>query len=309
MLGKRKRFEDMDVILQSRSIKFIVGPEKKEYTVYESSFSALSPPLRALLTGGFQESNEGKVIWDDTDPVTFVLLVQYAYGGDYSLPEPPAAVEKVAIDEKTDGKAEEMTKKKTPGGSSRLEALFPTSMGMDNQTPTRQHRGSQHLLAYGKPLFPPSHKAESIDIETWFAEPNHPKRARVGEFETTYWSFRHLRSICQKHAALYFLADKYIIEDLKHLFLDKIRHFLLHCRRTPNLRNAVMALVKLAYAETVPGDGLRSLLVRHCLSDMAWFDTSKFKDLVRCTPEFGVDLFCEIPRSHWRESRKGEFEC
>ncbi|KAL2879002.1 hypothetical protein SGCOL_005701 [Colletotrichum sp. CLE4] len=91
MLGKRKRldtFEDLDEAIQSSNIKFIVGPEKKEYTVHESRFTSLSSPLRALLTGGFQESKEGKVIWGDTDPVTFVVLVQYAYNGDCLLPAP-----------------------------------------------------------------------------------------------------------------------------------------------------------------------------------------------------------------------------
>ncbi|WQF85724.1 Putative SKP1/BTB/POZ domain superfamily protein [Colletotrichum destructivum] len=71
MSGKGGDVLDMEKVLQSRTVKFIVGCNEKEFSVHEFSFCSISPALRALLTGGMKESVEGKVVWDDVEPATF----------------------------------------------------------------------------------------------------------------------------------------------------------------------------------------------------------------------------------------------
>ncbi|EXF81254.1 hypothetical protein CFIO01_07774 [Colletotrichum fioriniae PJ7] len=299
MLGKRKRFEDLDDFLQSRIIKFIVGPQKKEYTVHESSFSVLSPPLRALLTGELQEAVEGKVIWDDISAKTFVLLVQYAYCGDYSLPEftTTTAKEPEATDGETDAQAENATQEAV---QDKIGQKPCRSFGMYIAAPDRFHRGSQHLFA--KANFIPSPELKGIDNKL-----HHPTSANIEDLEKASSSVEHLGSICMGHFRLYVLADRYAIEDLKRLCLDKIRHFLMHCPRTSALRRMVPRFANNIYKETVPTDHLRKLYVQYCIANMAWLDEgSLFKATVRHIPDFAVDLFCEIPRSHWVELRDGE---
>ncbi|KXH45120.1 hypothetical protein CSIM01_01249 [Colletotrichum simmondsii] len=294
MLGKRKRFEDMDAALNSRNVKFIVGPEKKEFTVYESSFASLSPPLRALLTGGFQESNEGKVIWDDTDPVTFVLLVQYAYSGDYSLPETTPAVLEVIEENTTSG-----------DGSSRLGSDAPNQLPLSMKVRLQgtQHRGSYYHFAQEKFLNFSSQQASlEFGFETQGAD-------SIKELEKACWHSEYLRSMCKSHVRLYFLADKYAIEDLQKLCLAKVHYFLSNCPRTQKLKYVVRAFVPFIYHRTVSGDPLRKLFVHYIIADMKHHSGNpRFKALRRDVPEFALDLLDEIPDGFWKELIDGTSE-
>ncbi|KAL2878996.1 hypothetical protein SGCOL_005695 [Colletotrichum sp. CLE4] len=85
---KQKR--SIDDIVDSRIVTFVVGrgDSTREFRVHEGVLTYLLEPLRALLTGGMQESLEGKIIWDDVKPATFLLLLDYAYTGSYPIPYP-----------------------------------------------------------------------------------------------------------------------------------------------------------------------------------------------------------------------------
>ncbi|KAH8650846.1 hypothetical protein BGZ60DRAFT_520242 [Tricladium varicosporioides] len=78
-------------ILESRNFKFIVGEEEDgvptELFVYEEAFAQLSPKLRALMQGSLQESQTACAVWEDISKETFGRFVQFAYTGDYSIPE------------------------------------------------------------------------------------------------------------------------------------------------------------------------------------------------------------------------------
>ncbi|KAG7039955.1 peptidase family M3 [Colletotrichum scovillei] len=269
MLGERKRFDTFEDLDDLRDIKFIVGPEKIEYSVPEARFANLSPPLRALLTGGFQESRECNVIWDDTDPITFVLLAQFACRGDYSLPESKALPTK---------------ENEAPEDGDAPKNLPPSMQGYFWAT---EHRGSQH------------HFTQAIL----------KKFTGIEAFEKACRHVEHLRPMYMHHVQLYFLADKYAIEDLKKMCLARIRHFLSECPGTLQLKTVLFESVPIIYSWTVHGDSLRRLITRYFLANMTWIDTGKrFKELRRITPEFGLDLLDEIPHSYWKELSEGPSE-
>ncbi|KXH25282.1 hypothetical protein CSAL01_10163 [Colletotrichum salicis] len=71
-----KRETSTRKIFDSRIVIFVVGrgESTREFRFHEGVLTYLSEPLRALLTGGIQESLEGKIIWDDVKPATFFLL-------------------------------------------------------------------------------------------------------------------------------------------------------------------------------------------------------------------------------------------
>ncbi|KXH55660.1 hypothetical protein CSAL01_09418 [Colletotrichum salicis] len=264
--------------IQSRNIKFIVGPEKTEYTVYESRFTNLSPALRALLTGGFQESKEGKVIWDDTDPVTFVLLVQYAYNGHYSLPAPT--------------KRMRLLKMATPPATCPVQWRYVSTFN------AAEHRGSQH---------------DFVNEKFFAGKTSNPETRRILKVATGVEKYEkacrhadHLMPMYVQHVRLYFLADKYTIEDLKQHCLDKIKHFLAECPGTFQLKTVLFESIPIIYSWTVHGDSLRRLITHYFIANMNWIDTgARFKALRRSTPEFGLDLLDAIPRSYWAELSDG----
>ncbi|UQC76607.1 uncharacterized protein CLUP02_18120 [Colletotrichum lupini] len=313
MLGKRKRFdtfENLDEymqphhlplqsslaniwprVMQSRDIKFIVGPEKKEYTVHEAPFANLSPPLSALLTGGFQESREGKVIWDDTDPITFVLLTQYAYQGDYSLPESKAAP---TFSEENEAPEEGDAPKNLPRS---MQGYFWAT----------EHRGSQHHFVNDKFFHGKGRDEKPSPMDQ--TQSILRKFTGIEAFEKACRDVEHLRPMYMHHVQLYFLADKYTIEDLKEICLARIRNFLSECPGTFQLKTILFESVPIIYAWTVHGDSLRRLISQYFLANMTWIDTgTRFKALRRSTPEFGLDLLDEIPHSYWRELSEGPNE-
>lgn len=73
-------------ILISKPFKFIVGPEKQEFTLHAEVISRLSTSLNTLINGGMKEAAEGVAVWEDIDAETFIRLSKFAYTGDYDPP-------------------------------------------------------------------------------------------------------------------------------------------------------------------------------------------------------------------------------
>ncbi|KAI8315641.1 hypothetical protein K4K61_001111 [Colletotrichum sp. SAR11_59] len=72
----------LTVILKSRNITFIIGPEKEQFTAHESSIAGLSETLRVLVTGSMKEAIEAKVIWEDVEPAVF--MEEHSASGKFS---------------------------------------------------------------------------------------------------------------------------------------------------------------------------------------------------------------------------------
>ncbi|CEJ82750.1 hypothetical protein VHEMI02798 [[Torrubiella] hemipterigena] len=71
-------------IVSSRPFKFLVGPDKIEYTIHGALVAHQSRALHTLVYGGLKESQEQCVEWAEVDPDTFIRFAQYLYTGDYA---------------------------------------------------------------------------------------------------------------------------------------------------------------------------------------------------------------------------------
>lgn len=81
-------------ILKSNPIKFLVGPEQREYTIHAYLVAHQSEALKALINGNWREIHEGCVIWEHCDEGTFLRFGQFAYTGHYDGSEPKKRVVK-----------------------------------------------------------------------------------------------------------------------------------------------------------------------------------------------------------------------
>lgn len=59
-----------------------------EFFVHEQAIAQLSGKLNEMMKGGVSESKSACSIWKDVGKDTFERFVQFAYTGDYSIPEP-----------------------------------------------------------------------------------------------------------------------------------------------------------------------------------------------------------------------------
>jgi hypothetical protein len=75
-------------LLQTDMFKFLVGPEGKAFYIHRSIVAELSKSLKALVSNGMKESQEGCADWKQVDEDIFLRFAQYAYTGAYADFEP-----------------------------------------------------------------------------------------------------------------------------------------------------------------------------------------------------------------------------
>lgn len=63
-----------------------VDQRPTEFSVHEDAVAQLSTPLHTLTKGGSTEARAGSAKWKDVGKETFERFVQFAYTGDYSIP-------------------------------------------------------------------------------------------------------------------------------------------------------------------------------------------------------------------------------
>ncbi|KAL0930484.1 uncharacterized protein CTRU02_214559 [Colletotrichum truncatum] len=267
---KRKRA--LEDIFQSRLIKFVIGTPGVEFSVHESSFTRLSAPLRALLTGGMQESIDARVVWDDLETSIFLALVDFAYNGDYAT---PSLVKASQPETSTKADSEEDCVVKTISisdwmkkfdGQNRRPIIYSLCKAVFEKEKKKSWDGSIGKATYA---------AEMMD-------------ANVTGHDVVFMF----------HAKLYTLADKYAIGQLKELCLKRIRASLLLAPGNKHVLKAVRKLVCYVYEHTLHGDGLRNLVLRYCIVKIGWLKKCGFvTQMVKGLPTFATDLLLGTPQT------------
>ncbi|KAF3023696.1 hypothetical protein E8E14_013830 [Neopestalotiopsis sp. 37M] len=70
-------------IMAWKPFRFIVGPEKKEFTMHSDLVASISEPMNDLVNGPSKEAREGVAHFPDIDEATFAYFMRFAYKGDY----------------------------------------------------------------------------------------------------------------------------------------------------------------------------------------------------------------------------------
>lgn len=84
-------------IIASPPFRFLVGPDRKLFTIHTALVIHHSKPLGALLNGPMLEAKEKCALLEDIDDDTFVRFSQYAYTGDYIAADPEILLHSSAI--------------------------------------------------------------------------------------------------------------------------------------------------------------------------------------------------------------------
>ncbi|KAG5950286.1 hypothetical protein E4U53_005302 [Claviceps sorghi] len=87
--------------MASKPFEFLVGPEKKAFSIHLALVASQSEVLARLVLGDMQEAREGSVVWEHVDEQTFVRFSQYAYMGIYRYPSfrpgPPCEADRDSV--------------------------------------------------------------------------------------------------------------------------------------------------------------------------------------------------------------------
>lgn len=303
-------------ILLSKPFKFIVGPQKKEFTIHEAAAARLSKPLHNLLHGGMRESKENCVCWEDIDEKTFLRFGEWAYTGDYKSEEP-----EILLD------ASQIGTSKNDANKVKVIRISPVAKSLasfqkqgetwhycaQQQSSSPYNVACQSCRKYFSAAYCYNCRAAQYDTCPQCRTNSikgAKKRSMIEKFNSnsTYASpitpFTPRKNIesCEdysevflSHARLYVLADKYDIKELRDLSAHKIWVTLKEFTLYPERMGDVVGLVRYSFQNTLEKDKLRTLLKEFCactVEDLC--EGEGFQDLICETPEFACDLIKEM---------------
>ncbi|CAJ2500186.1 Uu.00g030390.m01.CDS01 [Anthostomella pinea] len=255
---------DYSKIFSSKTFKFDVGPQKKEFVLHEAALSTLSKPLDRLLNGSMKEAKEGCVVWDDLDESTFLRFIKWAYSGDYGTPSPDILLDASQI--ATQHRASGATTNTTDNNCVSLGSLALTeATTTDTSGPCKRESGKAFLE--NKQYSPPT--------------PTSTPRTNAEACED-------YSGIFLAHARLYVLADKYDIRTLRQLALHKLwatlKDFTLYPGRVSDIAALIMYAFQ-AFSASAVDDVMCGML--------ADYAACIFEELVECKE--WKDMIVELP--------------
>lgn len=226
-------------IVDSRILRFSVGPEKKVFLVHSGAVLALSPYFEKLIHEEKKEANGLLLVkWNDIEEATFRMFSEFAYTGNYNAPARVAILqenEKASInDSLTPGYLDEHHKfqtLKTIGDW----AIFLTLHSVMNDQP----RDGQQKPGGVSFLFKKFHDQFPDALEAY---------KRTSGIYTNSDDLIH-------HAQMYVLGDRYGISRLKDAALEKMHYALLSMVLDLHAADNVTQVVQYAATHLQGDDG------------------------------------------------------
>jgi hypothetical protein len=228
------------------------------------------------------EAKESCAFLEDVDEGTFVRFVEYMYTNDYSVPDP--VIVQMASDstfENGQDGIEETTAVDEAKPTSIHEDYW--SFGMSSSKKDKKKKGSkgnpwrmdevlEAVPAEDTPIEYPQHECKKDQLWSEFTEKAHVRHHQPWEPRQNKESCEDYTQVFLCHARLYVFSDRYCIEPLQKLTLQKLRltlsTFILFKERVSDITE----LVQYAYAHTMEHeegiDKLRSLVMDYVICQM-----------------------------------------
>ncbi|KAK8071106.1 hypothetical protein PG997_011309 [Apiospora hydei] len=266
-------------IAASGPFRFLVGPEKKEYMMHAELVARLSEPLRALVTGGMDESCRGVVEWPEVDEATFMRFFQFAYTGhfDAEAPEPPPP----KSPRLSEAAPEELFEEAEPvigaiyESFGNVHVLQRRNMRMAKQAWNTPEKSQANLWTLFRELYTP--------LEIRPTEWPLPEQDPTADFTRVFLAY----------ARLYVLADEKDIQGLLDLSLRRLHHTLVHFNLQEKGADSIASLAEYCFENTcdkgAKQDGLRRLvcLFSACKLEILW-TSEAFRRVFAETGDFSI---------------------
>lgn len=265
-------------IFRSDLFTFLVGSDRKAIIVHSAAITEHSKALSALINNGMAESQTRSATLDDVEEDDFIRFCQFAYTGDYSTPP-------FTIDEIPRIEAEE--------DPDNIEPLLCPS-GEDNwgapYLSTKKGKKDKKRLS-GTMVGPSAVERSAKVWGLWGVDVSQVIYQDLRTLQTNFENRKFCKELprqklldsCEPlpnsqknynfapvflaHSRLYVFADKYGIEPLKQLVLQKLHQTLVRFELYPERVKDVVELVHYAYSDenTFSGgtDELRALVAAY----------------------------------------------
>ncbi|KAJ6780550.1 hypothetical protein PWT90_06638 [Aphanocladium album] len=273
----------MDAALAaSEPFSFVVGEERREFTIHSVIVANQSECLKKLVNGHFLEGTAKKVLWTHVEELTFICFWRYVYTGNYTVQSGDDPLE----------------------GSvwGRMSEAFTDRPGVDSS----KALNALASVANAEPTVERESAAPAEDEWTSFAVSKKKKKAveKPTKQECLWSTFILLRkqgvpntaeekgnqrAHLLQHAKVYTFADCYGVTPLMMLSYNKLHQSLIDMKHAWTLTEFV-ALARYCYESLVPDD-LKILIVAFtaCMIERLW-DTEQFQDLLAAHGELSKNV-------------------
>ncbi|KAL5903135.1 hypothetical protein ACKVV7_011442 [Pyricularia oryzae] len=254
----------------SYQFRFLIGPDKREYTIHSYIVAQQSAALSTTVYGEFKEAKDGFVTWDDTDESTFLSFWHYVNTGNYDDPEPISKVEVDADDPSND--SIQATSAKEPELEPQPKQIdFEWDWGHPSQKNAK--RQSKRDM-----LWNDFQKSWRKDMSRYTENTT----CNSGTGSTAH------ADILIHHCRVYILADRYDIPRLMDLSFNKLHQNLVEYNLSKQKPKDIVELLQFCYAEVVP-EKLRQLVVHYaaCNAEILW-KSKEFQDLLEDYSNLGT---------------------
>ncbi|KAK8019159.1 hypothetical protein PG990_004297 [Apiospora arundinis] len=272
-----------DEIISSKTFRFLVGPQKREFTVHEAVLTSVSEKFKALIEGNMKEAQEQLAVFDFVDEYTFARFCEFAYTGDYSISNvrtPSRLTGKCLIDHKTTSNSES----DFWGGGDPCEL----GEGLSNSKRKKKKKTSGFES-------PPSKRDE---IWARFRD-LHFTRTDPDFFPPQNEDHSDCLDMLLPHAQLYVFADYNLVTELKQLALFRLHATLCVFRLTEQGAHGIARLLDYSFANTSASEvgdrTLREALTLYvtCHLEDLW-DCSEFQEVLLRQNELSRDLIGQV---------------
>lgn len=241
--------------MDSKQFKFLVGEAGKALYIHASLATQHSITLATLIEGGMVETAREYAILDDVDEETFVRFIQFAYTGQYSVAAPDLILAPSDIG------SEATNKNGNPHTVADEKSVFEVDPDSGWGAPGPQSAFKDKKLKKKKDYgwvdnrfepAPAPFDARSKGTRLWDAF-----KAKACVTHTEPWRPTANTDHCEDytpvflcHAKLYVFSDKYSIEPLRNLVLQKLRLNLSEFKLHPQRIGDIVELLKYVYEHT-----------------------------------------------------------
>ncbi|CZT24137.1 uncharacterized protein RCC_09854 [Ramularia collo-cygni] len=252
-------------IIQCKPFRFLVGVKKYEFFVHPTLISHHSRPLSVLMNGSMQEAINGYASIDDVDGDTFARFVEYLYTGEYPAAEPLLLLDDGAIAQQH---ADQVRDSALPPELQEQPVHAEQSTTMKDALPAHEHDpwtafSTTTTKTRKKPMTSQQRawrEFQSISFEVCAARPDSAPRANQEAYEG-------YTDVFLSHAKIYVFADRYDINNLRSLSLQKLHNTLVQFTLFEQRVSDIASLLQYCYEHTAEREGstddLRSLITRY----------------------------------------------
>ena len=265
--AKNPRSDTSHSIFASKPFTFIV--QGKPLQVHAALISDCSEPLDRMINGQMSEAQQGFALLEDVDEGTFVRFIRWAYSKDY----PAAEYTLAEVEDETSTQASKSeTSKETVVVIEDLDDAWG-SFGTRKDKKKKKHSSSSKGSL--KESFISQYESSWGTFPAYSLPTPRSNKSPLEDYTEVFLG----------HARMYVFAEKYDIQSLKKLALDKLQHTLSIFTLYPERVGDITALLRYVYAnttETVDGtNDVRTMLAHYIGTEMeTLIKDGEIKDLM-----------------------------